>query len=288
MKLTNKILVLIFVLLTLATVAHAQSPREQLQQMVEQLQKNPSDNSLREKIIRLAQEIKPPPAVPEEAERHMGYGTAAFMGAKSLADYKESVKAFEQATLAAPWYGEAYFNLGMAQDKAENYEAALRSLNLARLALPDSKDIKALIYQVEYRNKKAHSPEVVAGREREKDGAKVFQAYVGRRYVCQEGKYVELGDGETKQHRRTYEIRPNGFFLRGEERGRRENSWRIYTDSSTDQHHIVDGSNKSWMEGRRVYDRSNGFREISDDGNTVIAGRIENGREVVFDTCYPR
>lgn len=138
-------------------IALAESPREQLSQMVEQLQKTPGDNALREKIIRLAQELKPAPALSEEAERHMAYGAAAFTAAKSLADYKESVKEFEQATLAAPWYGDAYLNLGVAQDKAENYEAALRSLKLALLALPDDKQIKALFYQVEYRNKKAQA-----------------------------------------------------------------------------------------------------------------------------------
>src|SRR4030067_44990 len=155
MKFTMKILALLFSVLMLANIANAESPREQLRQMVEQLQNSPDDNALREQIIKLTQKLKPAPAVPEEAERHMAYGTAAFTGAKSVADYKEAAKEFEQATLAAPWYGDAYFNLGVAQDKAENYAAALRNLNLARLASPDSKDIKALIYQVEYRNKKA-------------------------------------------------------------------------------------------------------------------------------------
>jgi len=139
-----------------AVCANAESPREQLKQMVEQLQQRPTDDALREQIIKLAQQLKPAPALPEEAERHMAYGAAAFTGAKAVADYKEAAKEFEQATLAAPWYGDAYFNLGVAQDKAENYAAALRSLKLALLASPDSKDIKALIYQVEYRNKKAH------------------------------------------------------------------------------------------------------------------------------------
>lgn len=161
---------LLFFIVLLTPLA-AQSPRDQLTQMVEQLKKNPADAALREKIIKLGQEIKPAPAVPEEAERHMAYGTAAFTGAKSLADYKESANEFEQATFAAPWYGDAYFNLGVAQDKAENYEAALRSLHLARLALPESKDIKTLIYQIEYRNKKAHSPEAEVERQRAKDEA---------------------------------------------------------------------------------------------------------------------
>jgi len=170
MKTIGKLITLIFTLLVLAASAYAQTPRDELKQMVEQLQKTPNDNALREKTIKLATEIKPAPAIPEEAERHMAYGTAAFTGAKSVADYKEAAKEFKQATLAAPWYGDAYFNLGVAQDKAENYEAALRSLKLAQLASPEVKEIKALIYEVEYR-KEANAPEAAAARQREKDEA---------------------------------------------------------------------------------------------------------------------
>jgi tetratricopeptide (TPR) repeat protein len=154
MKITMKLWVLFFGVLMLGSVAYAQSPREELQQMVEQLQKTPTDTVLREKIIVLATSIKPAPAIPEEAERRMARGAAAFKGAKSAANYQDAAKEFEQATLVAPWYGDAYYNLGVAQDKAGNYEAALRSLNLARLASPDSKDIKALIYEVDYRREK--------------------------------------------------------------------------------------------------------------------------------------
>ena len=173
MKSAMKFLSLLFTVLILTNTANAESPREQLKQMVGQLQANPDDNALREQIIKLAQELKPAPAVPEEAERRMARGTAAFKGAKSVADYRDAAKEFEQATLAAPWYGDAYLNLGVTQDKAENYEAALRSLKLAQLASPNDKEIKALIYEVEYRNEKAHSPEVEAARQaalqREKD-----------------------------------------------------------------------------------------------------------------------
>lgn len=157
MKLMMRLLGLFFGVLMLGNVAYAQTPREELRQMVEQLQTSPNDNALREKIIKLAATLKPALVIPEEAERHMAYGTAAFTGAKAVADYAEAAKEFELVTLAAPWVGDAYFNLGVAQDKAENYEAALRSLNLARLASPESKDIRALIYQIEYRNKKAQT-----------------------------------------------------------------------------------------------------------------------------------
>lgn len=47
---------------------------EQLKQYVAELQKNPGDQELRENIITLALELKPPPAIPEEAERRLARG----------------------------------------------------------------------------------------------------------------------------------------------------------------------------------------------------------------------
>ena len=155
MKSTLKLITFVLAFLALTASAYAQSPREQLQQMVEQLQKTPTDNALRERVIKLAGTLQPAPAIPEEAQRRMARGTAAFKDAKTAADYTDAVREFELATQAAPWYGNAYNNLGVAQDKAEQYTAALRSLKLALLATPDSTEIKDLIYQVEYRSEKA-------------------------------------------------------------------------------------------------------------------------------------
>lgn len=156
MKTSSKRLLVVLTCLALAPSAYAQSPREQFQQMVEQLQKAPNDNALRERIIKLGAEIKPAPAVPEETERRMARGSAAFKAAISTAEYQDAVKEFEEAVLAAPWYGDAYFNLGVAQDKAGEFDAALRSLKLAQLASPDSKEIKSLVYEVEYRYEKSN------------------------------------------------------------------------------------------------------------------------------------
>ena len=63
MKPMSQMIIVIFVILASVASAHAQSPREQLQAMVEQLQKTPNDNALREKIITLAQDLKLRPAV---------------------------------------------------------------------------------------------------------------------------------------------------------------------------------------------------------------------------------
>jgi len=154
-----KILTLFFGMLMLANTSNAESPREQLKQLVEQLQTNPDNNALREQIINLAQQLKPAPAVPDAAERRMARGTEAFKEAKSTAEYQAAVKEFQQAILAAPWSADAYYNLGLAQDKAEDYEGSLASLKLAQLASPDSKDIKDLYYKVEYQRDKANGPE---------------------------------------------------------------------------------------------------------------------------------
>ena len=76
MKFTMKLLILLFGMLMLTNVVCAESPVEQLlKQMVEQLQKNPTDNALREKIIKLAQTITPAPAVPDEATNTRGAGS---------------------------------------------------------------------------------------------------------------------------------------------------------------------------------------------------------------------
>lgn len=63
-----------FLMLTLllqrAQAQKDSSPREGLEQYVAKLQGSPIDDALREKIIKTANELKPPPAIPEEARRH--------------------------------------------------------------------------------------------------------------------------------------------------------------------------------------------------------------------------
>lgn len=188
MKRTGWVLSFGLVLLALcATRTYAQSPHEQLSQMVQQLQKTPGDNALREKIIKLAASIKPAPAIPSEAERRMVRGAAAFRSATSAADYQDAVKEFAQATHAAPWYGDAYFNLGVSQDKAGNHEAALLSLKFAQLTSPYSKEIKTLMYEVEFRQEKANSPEARAAREvvrAQEAEARFLASLEGTKYIC--------------------------------------------------------------------------------------------------------
>jgi tetratricopeptide (TPR) repeat protein len=134
------------------------SQRDQLQQLTVRLPQSPGDQALREKIINLANAMNPPPAPPEEAERRMVRGLAAFKEAKAVSDYKDAVVEFEKATLAAPWYANAYYNLGQARAKTEDYAGAAASLELYLLAAPGAKDAagaKTLMYEMEYKQEKA-------------------------------------------------------------------------------------------------------------------------------------
>lgn len=140
MKTTSKLIIFIFTFLALAASAYAQTPREELQQMVEQLQKTQNDNALREKIIKLAQELKPVPAIPEEARRSFIIGEALFKQAKNLRPAYEAAKAFRTATTLAPWWSDAYWNLAVAEQLAGQYVSAKESLRLYLLTNPSAAD----------------------------------------------------------------------------------------------------------------------------------------------------
>lgn len=137
MKITMKFLVLFFGVLILANIANAESSREQLKQMVEQLQKNPSDDALREKIIKLAQELKPAPAVPEEAIKYEGRAKFAFKNAKSSADYIDAAEEYEKAVAAAPWVTGYYSDLCTIHEKAGIYVEAKRNCEFYLLDVHD-------------------------------------------------------------------------------------------------------------------------------------------------------
>ncbi len=180
----KKLVTLVMLLLVNAPLAFGQSPREDLQQLIQQLRGHPEDNALRERIIRAAQEVKPPPIVPEEAERRIARGTVAFKEAKSTADYSDAAREFEHAALLAPWYADVYYNLGIARSKAEDYSGAARSLRFYLLAAPDASDAKAakaLMFEMEYKQERADKAKAeitgLAGDWRGSDG-KVYWARI--------------------------------------------------------------------------------------------------------------
>ena len=157
-------------------IVQAQSPQEPLTRYVAELQKNPDDTVLREKIIRHAQTMEPAPAIPEEARKSLNRGMAAAEGAMNADDYKDAIAEFQKAVDIAPWLGIGYRNLAVMQDRAGQYPAAVRNLKLFLLTNPPATDTdaaKTLMDKIEYRQEKAargSSPEaLVAKKQKEYD-----------------------------------------------------------------------------------------------------------------------
>ena len=162
MKPTSKIVIFILAILTSMASAQAQSPSEQLSQMVEQLQKTPTDSALREKIIKLAQTVKPAPAVPEEAQRREGRAKFAFKSAKSNDDYLSAAREYEEAVRVAPWIPGYYSDLCTIYEKAEKYVEAKRNCEISLIAATDPaqvNEIKQRIAGLEFGIEKANSPQ---------------------------------------------------------------------------------------------------------------------------------
>ena len=111
------------------------------------------EQPLRERIVKLVQRMNPPPAIPEEAERHEAYAMAALDQAKT-GDYSSSIQEFHQTLQLAPWWGAAYFNYALVLEKAGRYAAASRNLKLYLLASPNAQDAQTVqmkIYTLEYK-----------------------------------------------------------------------------------------------------------------------------------------
>jgi tetratricopeptide (TPR) repeat protein len=165
-------------LLTPSLFVQAQSPQDTLNQYVSDLQRNPSDTALRERIINLAREMNPPPAIPEEARRHYVKASTLLEDAKQPSDSADAAEEFRQALLVAPWWGEAYMKMGLAQETAQRYDEAIASLKLFMAAKPQDEVLRKTqdeIYKIEAKRDKAAkvakakakepSPEAVAARE---------------------------------------------------------------------------------------------------------------------------
>lgn len=150
MKTTGK-LIFAFTLLALTASSYAQSPREELQQMVERLQKTPSDKALRDTIIKLVGEMKPAPAIPEEAREPFVMGATVLKKASDPAGAKKAVDLFTQALNIAPWFADAYYNRAIAREAAGQFESAIDDLKLyleSRLTDNERREAQDKIYSL--------------------------------------------------------------------------------------------------------------------------------------------
>ncbi len=131
-----------FVSLFSVFVGYSQSP--DLPSLVTQFQKAPTDNALREKIIKLAASMKPAPAVPDEALKYEGRAQFAFKNAKSESDYVSAAQEYEKAVAAAPWVAGYYSDLCTIYEKAGKFAEAKQNCSFYLIALSDPNEISDL------------------------------------------------------------------------------------------------------------------------------------------------
>ncbi len=129
------------------------NPRAMFVQLTEKIKKEPNDNSARQLIIKLAQELKPAPAIPEEAEKFDGRAQYAFRAAKSEAEFLDAAREYLKAVEAAPWVADYYFNLCKILEKSNRPAEAARACKLYLAAAPQAADagnVRKLVAGLEY------------------------------------------------------------------------------------------------------------------------------------------
>jgi tetratricopeptide (TPR) repeat protein len=183
------------ILIVFMSTAQSQSPQQTLNQYISDLQNNPNDNALREKIIKHVQTMQPSPAIPEEARRYFVEGNALLKAAKAQKGYGLAIDAYRQCLLIAPWWAEALYNYAVALDLANQFDEGMNSLKLYIATNPggeESRKAQDKIYEIGAKKKLAaqereeSSPQAVAAREQNKfeDWLKKID---GRRYTCPSG-----------------------------------------------------------------------------------------------------
>lgn len=162
------LLIITTVAFILTATTPAQDATNQLKKLTEELAAKPESASLREQIIKLAATMKPPPAIPEKAREYFVEGSTLIKAAKDRAGQKLAVESFQNSVNAAPWWGDAYYNLAVAQELAGSFADAQSSLKFYILTEPGEKEARQAqdkIYALNAKKKLAEAELQVAAQK---------------------------------------------------------------------------------------------------------------------------
>lgn len=102
------------------------------------------ENDAREKVITAVRSLAVAPAIPEEAHRYGVRGETIMNSAKKAADFSRAAVEFEAAATIAPWWGSAYYNLGLMREGAKDARGAIAAFALFLKAEPDAPEAAAI------------------------------------------------------------------------------------------------------------------------------------------------
>lgn len=105
-------------ILFLAPTSASSQTTQEFGQLLQQLAANPGDVAVRKQVIVAARGVKPAPVISEEARRAFIMGTTIAKTATTPSQQTLAVSNFQEAIKLAPWWGDAYYNLAIAQELA--------------------------------------------------------------------------------------------------------------------------------------------------------------------------
>jgi len=172
-----KLLYCLALLIFSSHTVNAQNSRDSLNRYVTTLQKSPDDSALRAKIILLAQTIKPALAISDEASEKYVMGITL----REDKEYELAATNINKALLIAPWWGDAYKELGLTLEAAKKYDEAIIAYQLYIKTMRDDEAIshvKDEIAIMKAKKMKAEKEQNVI--QVEQDKAKSFDNLTGK------------------------------------------------------------------------------------------------------------
>jgi hypothetical protein len=189
----------LLMIFTTAFALAAQSPREAFKDLLAQLAQNPSDDSLREKLVQSAANLDPAPAMPEEARRYYIEGMTLHQEAKSPEDERIALDSYSKALQLAPWWGEIYLGQSISQELVGQLDAAEKSLHFYLASNPGEEKARSVqdhIYVLEAKKKKAQA--AVQASSQQIDQRKSLMGWWQCKSGCTGYKWVESDGNDLK------------------------------------------------------------------------------------------
>jgi tetratricopeptide (TPR) repeat protein len=187
-----------------------QQTAQQFQQALQQFTANPT-NAGRSQIIKLAQGMKTPPDIPEEARGHYVMAVVLVNSAEDNAGYDRAINEYKAALLAAPWWADAYKKLATIQAAASHYDDAISTLFFYQQtqSAADARSTQDEIYRLKALGQKAADEQAKQQKEEEKLKL-IEQNQQNARAVINSSKFTIEG--------RWYQnSTPNDYFVGGRE-----------------------------------------------------------------------
>lgn len=207
--------------------------------------------------------------ISRDAKRYMIRGQAAMEEAKTEADYQDAIAEFKKATQYAPEWADAWYNLGVVQEKAGVYQDAIESFNKYLELNPnaaDSSDVEARTYKLEYKQdkqaKQEQSKTAKVEEQRRADKARIqrlsgmWREGINRYRVTVTGNAIEMVYNSAYIDGRWQVPLCPGPWIQGTVQG------LTIQGSRTVDHSCM------WQNGREVTHPLTGT--ISEDGNTIL------------------